>query len=389
MDAAFVFTIDGLTAADVTALRELADALWDVRHEVAAEWAGRLRGLLPAPAAPAALSLEQLAALNEVFLSLILSHIRQSDLPRLYRLYYERTRQLIEFDLQRAPAERVSLTRLYTSARVSLTVIAERLGDDRLMLAYTTLMAQLLMLVGQAYSDSREEYLRRTFEQINTLSHELRTPLSHLFSYLEMLHAGEFGTVSPEQERVLSELIHETDDLLLLLTGTLDLSRLDAGRLDIHVEEFSLESVFADVVNSTPHLSPRVKWSVAANVPVLRTDRVKVKQILTNLVRNAVHYGGGPIFMTAARPQPDRVEISVLDHGPGIKPENLSVIFDFFQRGGQAAELVGDGYGIGLHVVRRLVALLGGTIEVESVVGEGTCFRFFLPLDGPPPSPTS
>ena len=147
--------------------------------------------------------------------------------------------------------------------------------------------------------------------------------------------------------------------------------------------------MFADVVNGTPHLSPRVKWSVAANVPLLRTDRVKVKQILTNLVRNAVHYGGGPIFMTAARPQPDRVEISVLDHGPGIKPENLSVIFDFFQRGGQAAELVGDGYGIGLHVVRRLVALLGGTIEVESVVGEGTCFRFFLPLDGPPPSPTS
>ena len=385
MQSPFAFPVDALTTADVSALRELADILWDRRHEIASEWAHRLSGTLQ-PVSPVPVSLEPLAALNEAFLSLILSHIRQGDLPTLYQLYYERTRQLIEIDLQRAPAGRVSLSGLYASARVSLGVIEARLRhrDGRLMLAYTKLTAQLMMLVGQAYSDSREEYLRRTFEQINMLSHELRTPLSHLFSYLEMLHGGDFGTVSPEQERVLSDLIHETDDLLLLLTGTLDLSRLDAGRVDVRVEEFPLETVFTDVVNSTPHLSALVKWSVAANVPVLRTDRVKVKQILTNLVRNAVHYGAGPVFMTAARPQPDRIEVSVLDHGPGIKPEDLGVIFDFFQQGGgQAAQLTRDGYGIGLHVVRRLVGLLGGTIEVDSVVGEGTCFRFTLPLEGP------
>jgi signal transduction histidine kinase len=333
-------------------------------------------------------SLDQLTALNEGVLSLVLDQLRARDLSGLYGIYYDWTRRLIEADLQRAPAHQISLVSLYASARISLAVIGDHVGrgGERLMLAYAKLTAQLMMLVGQAYSDSREAYLQRIFEQINSLSHELRAPLSHLFSYLESLRAGDFGAVSPEQDRVLGELMHETDDVLWLLTGTLDVSRLDTGRVDVRIEQFVLASVLNEVVHSTPHPNIDVTCSVPVDLPLLRTDRVKVKQIVGNLLRNAVRYGAGrPVAITATLPRPGMVEVDVRDHGPGIAPQRLQVIFDFFERG-DAAGLARDGYGIGLHVVRRLVRLLGGTIEVESTPREGSCFRIAIPITRPEPA---
>jgi two-component system sensor histidine kinase ChiS len=195
-----------------------------------------------------------------------------------------------------------------------------------------------------------------------------------------MLRAGDFGPVSSEQARVLRELIHETDDVLWLLTSTLDLSRLDTGRVAVRVEEFSLPTVLNEVVNATPHAGVAVTWSAPPDLPALRTDRVKVKQIIGNLLRNAVRYGGGsPVEVTTEQPRPDAVAVSVRDHGPGIKPDELQVIFEFFQRG-RSAGPERDGYGIGLHVVRRLVRMLNGVITVESTPGAGSAFRFTIPL---------
>lgn len=390
MPHSFSFAGEALTASDIASLRDLAQVLWPARHAIAQEWSRRLIETLPdyfPPGSPAAAGL---TSVNDAFLSLVLQQIQAGDLQGLYDLYYRNTRDLIETDLQRAPARRISLNNLYTSARVSLVVVGEYLDADypRRMLAYTKLTAQLMMLVGQAYSDAREEYLQKAFEQINTVSHELRAPLSNLFGYLELLRAGDFGPVSPEQARVLSELIHETDDVLWLLTGTLDLSRLDTGRVALRVEEFSLPSVLTEVVNSTPRSAVRVTCSVPEDLPVLRTDRVKVKQIVGNLLRNAVRYGGGnPVEVVAERARPDAVAVSVRDQGPGIKPDELRVIFDFFQRG-RSAGPERDGYGIGLHVVRRLVRMLDGTIEVESTPGQGSCFRFTIPMERGSAAPT-
>lgn len=388
MDAPFKFVGEALTAHEIASLRDLAGVLWPVRHAIAVEWSHRLADALPDHFPPESRARQRLPEVNEGFLSLILQQARQGDLQGLYKLYYWGARRLIESDLQRAPARRLSLSSLYTSARLSLVVVAEYLDEDypRRMLAYAKLTAQLMMLVGQAYSDAREEYLQEAFEQINTLSHELRAPLSHLFGYLELLRSGDFGPVSPEQERVLSELIHETDDVLWLLTSTLDLSRLDTGRVEMRVEEFALTTVLAEVIHSTPHAEGSVTVSVPADLPPLRTDRVKVKQIIGNLVRNAVRYGGGgPVEVRASAPQAGAVEVRVRDHGPGISEKDRQVIFDFFQRGG-AAGPERDGYGIGLHVVRRLAHMLGGTVTVESVPDAGSCFRVTLPLDAEQPA---
>lgn len=381
MQQPFSFAGEALTAGDVASLRDLAQVLWPVRRAIAHEWSRRLIETLPEYLPPGSVTAARLPEVNEAFLTLVLQQVQAGDLQGLYDLYYSNTRTLIEADLQRAPARRISLSNLYTSARVSLVVIGEHLDADypRRMLAYTKLTAQLMMLVGQAYSDAREEYLQKAFEQINTVSHELRAPLSNLFGYLEMLRAGDFGPVSPEQERVLGELIQDTDDVLWLLTSTLDLSRLDTGRVPVRVEEFSLAAVLTEVVNSTPHADVRVTWSVPPALPALRTDRVKVKQIVGNLLRNAVRYGGSPVEVTAEQPSPDAVAVSVRDHGPGIRADELRVIFDFFQRGHSAGP-DRDGYGIGLHVVRRLVRMLNGTITVESAPEAGSCFRCTIPL---------
>ena len=380
--AAVDLRADTLTAEDRAALKQLAAHVWLTRNAIAREWSQALIAIMPESFPAGELSAALLTQLNENFLSVVLTQVQHGDFDGLYRSYYEMTRRLIEADLQRAQAARVSLAGLYTSARVSLRVIQEHVGasNEGWLLAYTKLTAQLMMLVGRAYSDAREDYLQRVFEQINTLSHELRAPLSHLFGYLELLRAGEFGHVSSEQDRVLSDLIRETDDLLLLLTGTLDLSRLDSGRVDVHVEEFQVSALFSDVVNTTANPNAHVTWSTPPGIPVLRSDRVKLKQIVGNLLRNAIRYGGGsPVELGARLAGTDAVEITVRDHGPGIPPPDLSVIFDFFERG-SAAGLGRDGYGIGLHVVRRLVELLHGRVEVESTVGHGACFRVTVPL---------
>jgi len=383
------FDADPLTVEDRAALQELAGRLDPVRHEVAGEWSRRLTALLPEYFGPDTLSPSQLKGVNEAFLSLVMTHIQDDRIPALYETYYRRTCELIEADLQRAPALRLSLGGLYTSACVSLGVISDWLGpdSDRLMPCYRKLVAQLMMLVGQAYSDCREEYLQRMFEQINVLSHELRAPLSNLLGFLELLHAGEFGTISAEQEQVLSQLLRESDDLLWLLTGTLDLSRLETGRVGVRVEEFPLESVVKEVVHNTPHPSLAVTWSISPDVPALRTDRIKVKQLVGNLFRNAVRYGeGSAVTITATVPRAGYVEVRVGDRGPGIAPDKLGAIFDFFERGtGMSAR---DGYGIGLHVVRRVVGLLGGSVEVTSTPGEGACFAFTIPANGPEPLAT-
>jgi signal transduction histidine kinase len=382
MQQPFSFAGEALTTSDIASLRDLAQVLWPVRRAIAQEWSQRLIETLPEHLPAGSLTAARLPDVNEAFLTLVLQKIQAGDLQGLYDLYYTQTRGLIEADLLRAPARRISLSNLYTSARVSLVVIGEYLDADypRRMLAYTKLTAQLMMLVGQAYSDAREEYLQKAFEQVNTVSHELRAPLSNLFGYLEMLRAGDFGPVSPEQERVLGELIQDTDDVLWLLTSTLDLSRLDTGRVAVRVEDFSLAAVLTEVVNSTPHSDVPVTCSVPPELPAMRTDRVKVKQIIGNLLRNAVRYGGGsPVEVGAIQPSPDVVAVSVRDQGPGIKPDDLRVIFDFFQRG-HGAGPERDGYGIGLHVVRRLVRMLNGTISVESAPDAGSCFRVTLPL---------
>jgi PAS domain S-box-containing protein len=160
---------DSLSAADRRALSELGSLLWEARGVIAREWSRRLMAHMPESFVGTDTSLEQLSGLNEVFLTVVLEQMRRGDLAGLSQTYYDMNRRLIELDLQTTgPRGRISLDSLYTSARLSLQVIGEQLGPEHepLLLAYTRLTTHLMMLVGLAYSDCREEALQRAQDEL-------------------------------------------------------------------------------------------------------------------------------------------------------------------------------------------------------------------------------
>ena len=210
---------DTLTTADVVGLKELADLLWDARYPIAAEWSQRLMTSAPQFFVNEGVSLEALTQINEAFLWLVLQQIQRGDLPGLYETYYTMNRRMIEADLHRSPNERISLNSLYMSARISIQVIEEHLGGnhDRLMVAYAKLMVQLMVLVGQAYSDSREEYLQQAETTLRRIHVDLERRVQERTA--ELLRANSaLQTEIAERQRVEDDLRREKD----LANTTLD-----------------------------------------------------------------------------------------------------------------------------------------------------------------------
>jgi signal transduction histidine kinase len=174
------------------------------------------------------------------------------------------------------------------------------------------------------------------------------------------------------------------DELRELVESTLDLSRLDAGRVDVEASDVGLEELFEELRGDVEGLArPGVELEWTA-VPALQlsTDRMKVKILVKNLVRNALKFTHrGRVEVSAGRASAGGVELRVRDTGIGIGPESRDLIFEPFRRA--VDEDLYGGVGLGLHIVRRLVETLGGAIEVESEVGRGSTFTVRLPPVSP------
>ena len=210
---------------------------------------------------------------------------------------------------------------------------------------------------------ARDEVLRRNL--VNDVAHELRTPLTNLLCTVE---AVQDGLRIPNTKTIDS--LH--DDLTLLQHLVDDLQTLalaEAGKLPLHPESIDLREAIErfDVDNHVP-----------AGLHVF-ADRVRLRQILANLVANARTHGGDTITITA-RTIDDTVELTIADNGPGIPPAHLPHIFDRFYRADPSRDRTTGGAGLGLAIVKNLVELHGGRIEVSS--GEGTTFRIRLPRGG-------
>lgn len=381
------FPADALREEDIARLRAMGDLLWEERAHLARAWTTRLLAALPDALARRPHDEAALYAVNLATLESVLGYLRKGDTVGLYDSYYRATCQLIEADLKRGPASRLSLDRLFFSAGVSLLVLRERLSPEHKDLydAYVRLANHLLMLVGKAYCDMREGYVRRVFEQMNTLAHEVRGPLARIFGQIELLKDGALGEVNPRQREALQQVAREMDDLLWLYTGTLDLSRLEAGFASLRVQNVHPAEVAREAVRECDMDGTRVRLEVDHGAPRLDTDRVKVRQILVNLLRNALRWGEGSPVTLRVRAENEGAAFEVEDRGPGIAPEQREAIFELF-RTGSGAGLASDGYGIGLHIVRQLARLLGARVEVRSEPGRGSCFRVHLP-SAPPDRP--
>jgi signal transduction histidine kinase len=226
---------------------------------------------------------------------------------------------------------------------------------------------------------------RHKSEFLANMSHELRTPLNAVIGFSEVLLERMFGEVNEKQEEYLQDILSSGKHLLSLINDILDLSKIEAGRMELEALPFDLPSALDNALtlikeraarNSIGlgvHVDPRIGEVVA--------DERKVKQVLLNLLSNAVKFTpeGGTITMTAVL-NGGKVEISVADTGIGIAPEDQATVFEEFRQVGTDYARKREGTGLGLALARRLVELHGGTLTLQSELGKGSTFTFSIPV---------
>lgn len=215
------------------------------------------------------------------------------------------------------------------------------------------------------------------------VSHELRTPVSAVMLYNDLLLSGVYDPLTAQQREAVDRSQSSASHLLDLINDLLDLSRLEARRLETRVEDVETAELVEGVVDALAALALEHGCDVSVHVArrplVVTGDARRVRQILLNLLSNAVKFGHGQPVEVRLGPADGGVLVEVADHGPGIPPGDLERIFEEFVQLGEP----GVGTGLGLPIARRLAELQGGKLEVDSRLGEGSTFRLFLPGDVP------
>jgi PAS domain S-box-containing protein len=216
-----------------------------------------------------------------------------------------------------------------------------------------------------------------------SMSHELRTPLNAIMGFSELLEDGTAGVLNEKQQRFISQVRTGARHLLQLINDILDLSKIEAGQLDLHLEHFDLYSAVPEVISLIRPLAMSKRLTLDAPRPadevIVYADRIRVKQIFYNLLSNAVKFTppGGRVTLQVDVKQQVPVFV-VSDTGVGIRPEDQEAIFEEFRQVGDEASRQ-QGTGLGLAITRRLVERQGGTIRVESEPGAGSHFLVTLP----------
>jgi len=220
-------------------------------------------------------------------------------------------------------------------------------------------------------------------EFLLTVSHELRTPLSIIREGVSQILEGLRGPILPEQQKALAFALNNIDRLTRLINNLLNMSKIEAGRVEIHLEEIELlpllDELREDFQKQAAEKGLSLKFTLPANPIQLKTDKDKLTQILTNLLCNALKFtqrGSIELIMTD---KPTELEFQVVDSGPGIPPEHHRRVFSKFEQFSRQAGPGEKGTGLGLAISKGLVELLGGQISFHSTIGQGTTFTVTLP----------
>ena len=230
-------------------------------------------------------------------------------------------------------------------------------------------------------AENLEGVEQRRRELIGDLTHELRTPLTVINGYLEGLAEGQ---IEPSNQLYFS-LIRETKRLQRLINDMQELSKAEAGYLPINLAPLSVQPLLSSLVERFSEQliddSLVIRLDCPTELPIVLADGDRLEQILVNLLGNALAYTEKGSITLKAWTEEKRLWIAVIDTGAGIAPQDLPHIFERFWRSGTARTLNYRGSGLGLAISRRLVELQGGAMKVESQLGKGTTFLFFLPVD--------
>jgi signal transduction histidine kinase len=221
-------------------------------------------------------------------------------------------------------------------------------------------------------------------EFLSIVSHELRTPVNVISGYSNLVYEGMFGVVNPDQKKALQTIRKHTDELLTIIENMLEATKLRAGDIKVMLGVFRM----ADILENLKARFDRpvendvvFQWDFPPDLPAFRTDGNKVLLILKNLIENALKFTATGTVTVSARHDSltSSVKIMVQDTGIGISEDMQAGIFEGFRQGDSSDTRTYGGVGLGLYIVKRFTDLLGGTIEVESRLGDGSKFTVTLP----------
>jgi signal transduction histidine kinase len=246
-------------------------------------------------------------------------------------------------------------------------------------------------LVGRAVERRRlkakvselEEADRVKSEFLANMSHELRTPMNALMGYTSLLLDGTYGAVTAVQREPLERVLVNSQNLLALINNVLDYSKLNAGMMQVFLEDFDAADLLRETVDTMQSLAKAkgvsLAWEAVEGIP-MRSDRTKVKQVLVNLTGNAIKFTDqGAVTLGARAVDGGQIEFRVRDTGCGIAPEHLDFVFEQFTQVDGSSVRKHGGTGLGLSITKKLAELLNGSIGVESLVGQGSVFKVLLP----------
>jgi signal transduction histidine kinase len=223
---------------------------------------------------------------------------------------------------------------------------------------------------------------------VSKVSHELRTPLTSIKNAVHLLASSKPGPINENQERFLLMAIRNIDRLAEMVNDILDLSKIEAGKMQYHFAEIDLHPVLKHLIATFQSQADAKSLNLEMDFPkVLSTvyaDQSRIEQALCNLLSNAVKFttAGGRVIL-AARSTPETVEISVTDTGPGIAPNEHKQIFERFYQTENSLTNVSKGTGLGLTITKELIEAHNGKLCVESELGKGSRFSFWLPIFSP------
>ena len=222
-----------------------------------------------------------------------------------------------------------------------------------------------------------------------SMSHELRTPLNSIIGFTELMLTSTRDTLSDRQRSALERVRESGRHLLGLINEVLDLSKIEAGRMDVRAESFAVPPLVQECLGAVePQAQAKgltVHTTGLERAPAIMQDRGKVKQILINLLSNAVKFTDqGSVELRVERPDEASVSIAVADSGIGISLDDQAVVFGAFRQVASATTRAPGGTGLGLAISRRLAQLMGGTLTVESALGRGSTFTLRLPIEHRP-----
>jgi signal transduction histidine kinase/ActR/RegA family two-component response regulator len=233
-------------------------------------------------------------------------------------------------------------------------------------------------------ADKLEQAMSERSRFFASMSHELRTPINAVIGYNQLLQLGSFGEMTEAQAKAVESVGRSAQHLLELINDVLDISKIEAGKLEVLLEPVDIPLLVRDTVTSVQLQAEQKGLALEmelADVRPLVTDAARVRQILLNLLSNAVKFTAEGRVSVHLEDDGENLHLAVEDTGPGIDPDDLERVFEEFEQSHRGHSR--GGTGLGLAISRRLALLLGGRLELQSTVGKGTVFTLILPRTPP------